>query len=53
MVDNVWNEGKLLMLYVSSGWQLSAPLAVCSQLQLVSCVFRHGAVYFRATCISL
>jgi hypothetical protein len=33
--------------------QLSALLAVCSQLQLVSSVFRHGAVYFRGTCISV
>jgi hypothetical protein len=26
---------------------------ICSQLQLVSCVVRHGAVYFRATCVSV
>jgi hypothetical protein len=38
--------------FVSSGQQLSAPLAVCSQLQLVSNVFRLGTVHFRATCIS-
>jgi hypothetical protein len=37
----------------SSGRQLSAPLAVCSQLQLVSSLFRHGTVYFRVTCISV
>jgi hypothetical protein len=37
--------------FISSGRQLSAPLAVCSQLKLVSSVFRHGSVYFRATCI--
>jgi hypothetical protein len=33
--------------------QLSVPLANCSQLQLVSSVVRHGAVYVRATCISV
>jgi hypothetical protein len=39
--------------FVSSSLQLSAPLASCSQFQLVSSVVRHGAVYFRATCISV
>jgi hypothetical protein len=32
--------------------QLSAPVAICSELQLVSSVVRHGAVYSRVTCIS-
>jgi hypothetical protein len=36
--------------FVSSRYQLSAPLAICSQLQLVSSV---APVYFRATCISV
>jgi hypothetical protein len=39
--------------FVSNRQQLSALLAVCSQLQLVSSVVRHGAVYFRTTCISV
>jgi hypothetical protein len=39
--------------FVSSRQQLSAPLAICSQLQLVRSVVRHGAVYFGATCISV
>jgi hypothetical protein len=39
--------------FVSSMQQLSAPLAICSQLQLVSSVVRHGDVYFRAACISV
>jgi hypothetical protein len=39
--------------FISCGQQLSAPLAICSQLQLVSSVVRPGAVYFRATCISV
>jgi hypothetical protein len=38
---------------VSSRRLLSAPLTVCSQLKLLSSVFRHGVVYFGATCISL
>jgi hypothetical protein len=33
--------------------QLSPPLAICSQLQLVSSVVCHGVVYFRATYISV
>jgi hypothetical protein len=40
-----------LFMIVSSRYQLSVPLAICSQLQLVSGVFHHGAVYFRVTCI--
>jgi hypothetical protein len=39
--------------FVGSGRQLPAPLAVCSKLQLMSSVFRHGAVYLRATCTSV
>jgi hypothetical protein len=39
--------------FVSSRQQLPAPLAICSQLQLVNSVVRHGAVCFWATCISL
>jgi hypothetical protein len=39
--------------FVNSRQQLSAPLATCSQLRLVSNVVRRGAVYFRATCISV
>jgi hypothetical protein len=39
--------------FVSSWKQLSAPLAICSQLQLVCSVVHHGVVYFRATCISV
>jgi hypothetical protein len=31
---------------VSSEWQLSAPLAICSQIQVVSSVLHHGVVYF-------
>jgi hypothetical protein len=38
--------------FVSSRQQLSTPLAICSQLQLVRSVVRHDSVYFRATCIS-
>jgi hypothetical protein len=38
-----------LFLFVSSRQQLSAPLAICFQLQLVRSVVRHGAVYLRAT----
>jgi hypothetical protein len=34
--------------FVSSWRQSSAPLAVCSQLQLVSSLLRHCAVYFTA-----
>jgi hypothetical protein len=34
--------------FVSSRQQWSAPLAISSQLQLVSSVVHHGAVYFRA-----
>jgi hypothetical protein len=41
------------ILFVSNGQQLSAPLAVWSQLQLVSSVFRHGVIQFGATCISV
>jgi hypothetical protein len=41
-----WN-----LLFISSWQQLSASLAICSQLQLVASVVRHGAVYFRATYI--
>jgi hypothetical protein len=33
-----------------TGQQLTAPLAICSQFQLVRSVFCHGVVYFRATC---
>jgi hypothetical protein len=33
--------------------QLLAPLAICFQLQLVRSVVRQGALYFRATYISL
>jgi hypothetical protein len=32
--------------FFSRRQQLSAPLAVCSQLQLVNSVFRHGVVRF-------
>jgi hypothetical protein len=39
--------------FISSGRHLSAPLVICSQLKLVSSVIRHGAVYFRATCVSV
>jgi hypothetical protein len=45
MHGNLW--------FVSSEWQLSAQLAICFLLQLVSSVFYHGAVYFRAMCISV
>jgi hypothetical protein len=45
MRGNLW--------FVNNGRQLSTPLAVCSQLQSVSSVFRHCAVYFRATPISV
>jgi hypothetical protein len=38
----------ICLLFVNRGWHLSAPLAVCSQLKLVSSVFRHGAIYFSA-----
>jgi hypothetical protein len=38
---------------VSSGWQLSAPLAISSQLQLMNSVLRQDAIYFRATCTSV
>jgi hypothetical protein len=44
------------LFIVSNVWRLSAPLAICSQLQfvkLVSSMLCHGAVYFRAACISL
>jgi hypothetical protein len=41
------------LCFVSSRQQLSAPLAICSQLQPVSSVVRHGAVHLRATCISV
>jgi hypothetical protein len=34
--------------FVSRGWRLSAPLAIWYLLQLVSSVFCHGAIYFRA-----
>jgi hypothetical protein len=39
--------------FVSSRQQLSTPLAICSQLQLVSSVVHHGVVYSRVTCISV
>jgi hypothetical protein len=39
--------------FVSSRQQLSARLAICSQSQVVSSVLHHGAVYFRAVCISV
>jgi hypothetical protein len=39
--------------FVSSRQQLSASLAIGSQLQLVNSVVRHGAVYIKATCISV
>jgi hypothetical protein len=42
-----------LFKIVSSEQQLSALLTVCSQLQLVSSVFRHGAIYVRAKCICI
>jgi hypothetical protein len=40
------------VLYMRRRQQLSALLDICSQLQLVSSVFDHGAVWFRTTCIS-
>jgi hypothetical protein len=39
--------------FVSSRQQLSAPLAICSQLQLVSSVVSHGVAYFRAVCLPI
>jgi hypothetical protein len=33
--------------------ELPAPLTICCHLQLVSSVFRRGAVYFTATCVSV
>jgi hypothetical protein len=44
---------EICLRFFSSGRQLSAPLAVCSQLQLMCSVFCLGVVYFRATCISV
>jgi hypothetical protein len=38
---------RISLWFFSSGRQLSAPLAVCSQLQLVSSVLCQGAVNFR------
>jgi hypothetical protein len=35
----------ICLWFVTSGQQLSAPLAICPELQIVSSVFRHGAVY--------
>jgi hypothetical protein len=35
----------ICLWFVSSKQQTSAPLAICSQLQLVSNVFHHGAIY--------
>jgi hypothetical protein len=67
MASSVWNEGTAWQhrftvssavhawefMIFSSRQQLSAPLAICTQLQLVSSVVRHGEVHFRATCISV
>jgi hypothetical protein len=41
----------ICLWFVSSGRQFSVPIAVWFKLQLLSSVFRHCAVYFRATCI--
>jgi hypothetical protein len=42
-------HGYLFMIYQ----QWADLLAICSQLQVVNSVFCHGAVYFRATSISV
>jgi hypothetical protein len=39
--------------FISSRQQLSAPLAICSQSQLMSSVLRHGVVYFEQNIISV
>jgi hypothetical protein len=39
--------------FIRSGRQFSAPLAICSHLQLVSSVFRHGSVCFKTPYISV
>jgi hypothetical protein len=59
-LDGIMFHGKqcgscaqICLSFIISGRQLSASFTVCSQLQLVSSVFHHGAVYFRATCISV
>jgi hypothetical protein len=39
--------------FASSGQQLSAPLTICSQLQLVSSVVHHGVAHVRGTCITV
>jgi hypothetical protein len=46
------NSVGVYLWFVSSRKQLLAPLAICSQIQLVCNLVCHGAVHFRATYIS-
>jgi hypothetical protein len=43
--------GLCVGIYVSSGWQLTPPVAICSHSQLVSSMLWHGAS--TAICISV
>jgi hypothetical protein len=60
LLDGIMFHGKqcgscvgICLWCASYGQQLSAPLAICSHSVLVSNVFHHDAVYFKAMCISV